>query len=547
MEIQQFKLARNIVDIALQRKALILVCLLLSLSIGLGLYLKQPKVYQSSCLLSYQQQKINPARMSPDMEERLSDIVSTLSQIVTSRSSLEKIILDNNLYTKQRELLPMEDVVGMMRKNISIPPSRRGDTFQVSFKGHNPANVASTTNAIASRFIEENLKYREERASETSSYTQDELDMAKEMLDKKEATMRDYKLKFYNEMPDQSVTNMSRLISLQDQYQNRQESIQDLERTRVLIRDQIAVRRQLLENTSLNQVTIAPTDSEQNPAESDQDRLARLQNLLNEMLGRYKPQHPKIKSLQRKIDALTQKIASQTDSEDIEGNSTKQDDLPQSTSENTVSNSLRNSATNNEQFNEAIFDLEVELKNISLNIKEINREKADIQKQIKLYEQWVANTPVREAEWSSLTREYSELKNHYDFLVTQNLQAKSALNLERRQKGSQFKIEDRARTPIKPIQPDFLRMMAIALGAGCAAGGGLAFALATLDNSFKHPEEIEETLEVDVIATVPLLPLKREIFFQRFWATTGTIFFICWAAAFVFAFFYFYKQGQIIF
>ena len=99
----------------------------------------------------------------------------------------------------------------MFRNKIEIIPSRQGDVFTVSYSGGDPEKVVRATNAIAAKFIEENLKYRQERATDTSSYTNQELQMAKKVMDEQDKAMRDYKLKNYNEMPEHREANMSRL------------------------------------------------------------------------------------------------------------------------------------------------------------------------------------------------------------------------------------------------------------------------------------------------------------------------------------------------
>ena len=114
MDIQQSQQAKQYLDLFLRRKILILSFLLLSLPVGLGVYLKTPKVYMATSLLSYQQQKINPNTMSPDVVGEISDIVSTLTQIVISRTNLENIITNLKLYSEAREILPMEDVIEIM-------------------------------------------------------------------------------------------------------------------------------------------------------------------------------------------------------------------------------------------------------------------------------------------------------------------------------------------------------------------------------------------------------------------------------------------------
>jgi protein tyrosine kinase modulator len=513
---------KQVVDIVLRRKSIIVVCLLTALTLGLAAYLTQPKTYQGTALLSYQQQSINPAQMSPDEQENIQDIVSTLSNIVKSRTNLEKLIKNEDLYPSMRDEFPMEDVIINMRKKIGITPSRRGDTFIVTFETTNPLKVARVTNSLASGFIEENLKYRQEKATDTSTYTKDELQMAKEILDTKEAIMRDYKLKHYNEMPEQLAINMTRLDSLQTQYQSRQESIQELERTRVLIRDQIAVRKQVLSGLALGTATV---DNRPVQMETDQAKLVRLQNALVLSQERYTDQHPKIKSLKKRIATLKKRTSSNIVNETTTGTSTNQSE---------------------QNFDATLFELANEIKGIGLSIQRMNKEKIEFNNLIQQYEQWIGATPVREAEWSSLTREYGELRRHYDFLVSQNLQAGSALNLERKQKGSQFKIVDMAKIPTKPINPDFMRFMAMALAAGAVLAGGLIAALEFINTSYRDPEVLSQTFDIEVICSVPHIPLKKEIVKGRIITTFSVLFFLSWAISLSIAMFYFWQKKLIV-
>ena len=156
--------------------------------------------------------------------------------------------------------------------------------------------VLLVTNALAAKFIEENIRLREETVSETSAYIKDELNMAKEALNKKEAAMRDYKLKYYNEMPDQRGTNITRLNALQSQYQAYQNTLQELERTKVLIQEQISLRQDLLAKLG-NNVPLTPDNS-----------IEDLQAQLNMLLTRYTEKHPDVKRLKSLIASQQQDI-----------------------------------------------------------------------------------------------------------------------------------------------------------------------------------------------------------------------------------------------
>ncbi len=312
MDEKQRQLVNKYLDLFSRRKIFIFTLLLLSLPIGLGYYLQSPKVYQSSSLLSYQQQKINPNALSPDFKSNIRDIVNTLSQIVISRTNLENIIKELDLYPEQRKNLPIEDVVEMLRSNIEIAPSRKGNVFSITYSGSQPEQVVRVTNALAAKFIEENLKYRQERATDTSMYTSQELQMAKKVMDAKENAMRDYKLKYYNEMPEHRQANMNQLASLQMQYQGKQESIQDLERTLVLIQDQINNRKALMRRTAGSE-----SDGEMDPSQ----QLANLRATLDSLLLKYTEKHPEIIRVRKLIAKLEKEIATGGSGKNVSTNS----------------------------------------------------------------------------------------------------------------------------------------------------------------------------------------------------------------------------------
>lgn len=527
MDQQQNQQIRKYLDLFVRWKVFTFTCILLSLPLGLVVYLKTPKVYQATSLLSYQQQKVNPNKMSPDIESAIRDVVSSLTQIVTSRTNLENAITSLDLYEGARKKLPMEDVVDLMRKDIKIEPSPQGDIFQIKYSGSEPDKVMKVTNGLAAKFIEENLKYREERASETSSYTSDELAMAKAVMDQKEATMRDYKLKYYNELPEQRETNVSRLISLQEQYQGKQESIQDLEKTMVLIQDQLANRRKLIETEAGADFTADGKENtstvEREAPVSAADKLLQLKAALKNLRIKYTENHPDVKRVKRLIAKLEKDLAAGDDESAESGR-------PHTASADQI-----------------VLQLEAQLRSIALGIDNLNKEKDDLKKTISQYEEWVAAAPVREAEWSALTREYGELKRHYDFLVSSDLQAKSMLNLEKRQKGSQFKIEDPARFPEKPIKPDFIKILGLALFCGLGLGFGIPLAWDFLDASFRDANDLEAFLGVPVVCAVPFIEIGREKIWRKKKFQLELIGGITALLAVVAFFAYCWRRGLIIF
>ncbi len=485
MDTDQHQVVKKYADLLMHRNKAVISAVLLAISCGLIIYLNTAKVYQSSSLIMYEEQAIKPSKLTPEVTKKIEAMVNTVSQHVLSRGSLEKIITDFNLYKESREKLPLEDVIALMRdKDIEILSDKMsGDVFKVSFENEDPRKAMLVTNALASRFIEENLRSREERASEATDYVQYELKIAKEAIDKKEAIMRDFKLKYYNEMPEQRIANMSRLNALQEQYQSIQENIQNLEQTRLFARQQYELQK--------NGVGNNPDQSGNNAELYD---LETARQALNNLLARYTAEHPSVRQLQKQIDQLEKEQSGNEGS--LAGGKVATGAALQLIAQNSTGPLADKRG--------------VQLRAIELNLESLREQSDMIREQVKKYQQWIENTPVREAQWASITRDYEELKKHYEHLVSQSLAAVSAETLERRQKGSQFRIVDSAYLPVKPLKPHFFRIMLISMALGLGGGLGMILFFDFLDTSFKDVNEVEHFLKLPVLCSVPLLVTARE-------------------------------------
>jgi len=516
-EQSQIDVLKSYLNLFLSWHKLILFFLLAAICLGYVNYLRQPKIYQSSASLMYQQQRINPSKMSPDDERNMGDMVNSISQQVMSRSSLERVIREHGLYPAMMENAPIEDVVQRMRRDISVNIERgKGNVFTVSFKGRDPRQTMRVTNALASRFIEENLKLREERATGTTRYIQDELSMSREVLEKKEAEMRDYKLRHYNEMPDQRASNMSRLNSLQEQFESTQRRIHDLEQTRLLVSEQLETRKEM------QRLADGAVDTGSGTA-GRRDELSDARRRYQELLSRYTAEHPAVRRAKNRLEQLEAERSALMAEADDEGNLTAA--APQDT---------------------RMAELNAQLREIRMNLDTLRTDAEKIREQMEKYQKWIDAAPVREAEWTALTRDYNQLRSYHDNLLAQSLSAEAAESLERRQQGSQFRVVDPAYVPTTPMGGTFVRILFMAVGMGLVAGIGLVMGFSMLDSSFKDIREVEDYLEVPVTAALPLIATDAEKRRKKIKNIAWSLFFIAWIGALGVATGYLYLQGEII-
>ena len=117
--------------------------------------------------------------------------------------------------------------------------------------------------------------------------------------------------------------------------------------------------------------------------------------------------------------------------------------------------------------------------------------------------------PEAEQDMGAVGREYQSMKLTYEILLKKNQEAQQAENLEKRQQGEQFRVIDPAIVPEKPFSPDIPKSLLIGLFAGLASGLALAFMREQMDRSFNDADDVEISLGIKVLATIPKIEEKQ--------------------------------------
>jgi uncharacterized protein involved in exopolysaccharide biosynthesis len=128
-----------------------------------------PDQYRSETVILVVPQRVPESYVRSTVTTRIEDRLQSLVQQILSRTRLERIVRDFDLYAKERKTGIMEDVIEQMRRDIGVEVLR-GDSFRISFIGDNPRMVMRVTERLASLFIEENLRDREVLADDTNQF-----------------------------------------------------------------------------------------------------------------------------------------------------------------------------------------------------------------------------------------------------------------------------------------------------------------------------------------------------------------------------------------
>ena len=128
----------DFVEIAWRRRWFVLAPFVLIMAGTLTVTQLLPDLYRSSALLLIVPQRIPENLVRSTVTTRLDERLSAISQEILSRTRLENIVQEFDLYPNERRRMIMEDVIEKMRSKdiiFSPPRSRGGDagSFTISF------------------------------------------------------------------------------------------------------------------------------------------------------------------------------------------------------------------------------------------------------------------------------------------------------------------------------------------------------------------------------------------------------------------------------
>ncbi len=457
-----------------------------------------PDVFVSDTLILVDPQKVPDSYVKSTVTGEIRNRLSTLSQQILSATRLQKIIETFNLYPEERKSQAREDVITKMRANISVNvvsdfgASQDLQAFRIGFSGKDPRQVAQVANQIASLFIEENLKAREQQATGTSDFLDNRLKEARQTLETQEGRLKDFKLKHLGEMPEQQTATLQVLGQLQSQLQQEGDALSRAEQQKSYLQSMMATASSapVVELDEPEQRTSTPSTTSSGVA--GPTTLTTLKSRLTALQSRYSEKHPDIIRLKRQIQDEEARVEA-TQSKEVAALPPPETQAPPTVKKSAPPVPVRS-------VNPV---LQSQLKTVEVEIARHKEQQQALAKSVASYRGKLEAIPVREQQMSDLVRDYETSKANYNNLLDKSLSAQSATQLEIRQKGERFSILDPAQPAERPSSPN--RKMINT--AGSLAGLGLGFILALITEflgmTITSAEQIVASCGIPVLEVIP--------------------------------------------
>jgi len=441
-------------EIAKRRRWLLILPALAVFAIVAVAAAMMPNEYESRATILVEQPDVGADLVRTTVRPSSVEQLQIIARRVLNRSRLEELILEHDLYAEEREIMPIDDVVGLMRSDIELQEIR-GDAlrgraqagaiaFTVAYRSRSPEQARAIVQELSDMFLSENTLQRQLAARETTRFIDQEANRVAQQVAEIEERLGAFKEANRFSLPEMQNTNLNLLQRREDE----------------LVRNEQELRA-VNERLSQIQSQIAQTSPSRY-----YERVRALEAEYASLAAQYTDQHPDLIRKRRELESL------QADA---------------------------GGAVNNPAYDQLQNQLQATLG----ERRSLLAARADLQERIADLEQRMSQASMIESEYRQITRDHDAALAQLRDLRAKRLQAQLGESLEDEGKAERFSLVQRATLPINPSSPNrpALLIMGFVLAAG--AGMGTVVARESVDNTVHGPNGVAKATGIPPLAMIP--------------------------------------------
>lgn len=455
--------------------------MILAAAIATAIFLKP--VYQSTGTILVESQQIPTDLIKATVTTYADERIQVIKQRVMTRDNLNRIIQKYQLYPEKIDSETTSTLIDEMRNAISVellnadmPGSSGGKAtiaFKVGFEYVRPEIAHKVANELVTLFLDENVKARTERATETTEFLTQEVDRLKVELEGVENKVATYKQEHANSLPEHLDMHMGML-------QRADLEVKELDRDYKATQEELRYLDVELASTKASAKKGAGGDE----AVSQISELDKARAELDRALVLYKESHPTIRALKRKIETLEKGAVAPS-----QINTTKTD----------IATDL------------VVAKIQAQMESARVRLKSLAEQKRGLQSKTSQLQGQVTQSPQVERGLFMLMRDYENAKSKYEEVKSKQVNAKIAENLESENKAERFSMLEPPIFPDKPIKPNRKKIIALGILLGLAGAVALVAMLEALDKRVRGVESLTALVNMRPLVIIPYITTQVEI------------------------------------
>jgi uncharacterized protein involved in exopolysaccharide biosynthesis len=356
-------------------------------------------------------------------------------------------------------------LVESLRKMIDVRMNGT-NIIVMSVVSNSPVQAQKMTQALAEIFLEENLAHELAGLQGSLSFTEEQIALYRDKLYSAEDKLRSYRQAMIESNVTEDSTSLNaNLNSILSAIQGLESDLNSSEQERNDI-------RALLIGNKIDPATLQlPTAV----AALKSDVMNSIPRLA-ELLSRNNWRDAKVVALNQEAKTLLAKIEQETDSY----------------VKNTYS-----SYPNSVQGYIARYLV------LGVNIDFLNGKKTALERSVGHIKSRLSRDPDVEIALQRLQSEVTRYRDLYNLFMQHSQYAAIDQSAKKVEAQSKYMIVQPASLPLSPISPDRKKMAVLGLVLGIALGAAVIVLMEMMDDSFKTVEQVQESLKLQVLATIP--------------------------------------------
>ena len=284
---------------------IILPVIAVATAVGYVVY-RLPDVYESSTLIVVKPSTLPTSTIPTVAEDGLTRQLSSIAQVVSSRSSLEPLVQKYDLYKRERlRGEPMESVVDMMRDDIRVEVNKTRqditDGFDIKFRYRDPKVTQAVTAELAGKYISAQTANTINSTASAKQFIDAQVRQTKEELDQIDQKRLNFMQANLGTLPSEAESLLRQLTGLRDQEKSLIAEVGRLQDRRSALTTQLTLLQKQTEQ-NIGDVAENVTDPKSTLAWAELvKRKADLQAEMQHMLTELKPKHPDVLAKQAQL------------------------------------------------------------------------------------------------------------------------------------------------------------------------------------------------------------------------------------------------------
>ncbi|MGB9149746.1 MAG: hypothetical protein WCB36_05815 [Burkholderiales bacterium] len=516
-------------EIAKRRKWQILIPTAILTVLSALIVMSMPSVYKSMATILIEEQEIPSELVKSTVNSYADQRIQVISQQVMTRANLWQIITEFNLFEKNNKQDASDALIERLRKNIKLDMisadivDRRSGVktpstiaFSLSYYGESPEQAQRVANQLTTLFLNENMKNRTQKASDTSTFLQEEAQKLNDQISAIESRLAKFKQNNVGRLPELSQLNLQLRDRAETDLAESERQLATVNERKFYLEGQLA---QIKPNSPIMSNTgerILDTD----------ERLKALRSQYVSAASSYSPEHPDVIKMRNEIDALEQSGASGDRVEEAKRLTKLRADLVAAQERYTQDHpdvirlkgmvaqaeaSLARAPKQDLQptrrpENPAYITMQAQLEAANSELRALKVKQTQIKARMADYESRLQQAPQVEREYLDLSRDRENAVRRYQEIKNKLAEAQVGQELEKDRKGERFSLIEPPQAPERADRPNRPLLMMIgllfSLGAGVAYGG----VAEALDKAVRGSNALNGLIAVPVLASVPYIP-----------------------------------------